>query len=390
MSETLVQPAAEGAAVVERLEAVATQFAQQTPERQLRTALDRQDFDALAEAGFLKVGVPIEMGGLWRGLPNSIRLYADMVRTIAHGDPSVALVATMHPGVLIFWLASENAPAPYEAAWQEQRTWCFQTALEGHWWGTMTSEPGSGGDIMKTKATATPTVGSEGYVITGSKHFGSGSGITSYMITTAVSSVDQAPGLYFMDQRHMPWDGSKGLMLAREWDGIGMAATQSHAFELKNVKATRAAWDGCVAEGMAEAGQVNFCLFTSVIVGVAESAFAYAESKLAPRIDELKSFEETEWVNATNDYWTIQQLYSSMISAIEEDRNGLISAMRGKMVIAELAERFITRLGRIIGGSSFSRTAPINQWGQDVRALGFLRPPWGLAYDQLFEVSKPQ
>ena len=58
------------------------------------------------------------------------------------------------------------------------------------------------------------------------------------------------------------------------------------------------------------------------------------------------------------------------------------------MVIAELAERFITRLGRIIGGSSFSRTAPINQWGQDVRALGFLRPPWGLAYDQLFEVSK--
>ena len=80
----------------------------------------------------------------------------------------------------------------------------------------------------------------------------------------------------------MPWDGSKGLTLAREWDGIGMAATQSHAFELKNVKATRAVWDGCVAEGMAEAGQVNFCLFTSVIVGIVESAFAYAESKTGP------------------------------------------------------------------------------------------------------------
>ena len=152
MSKTLEQSAVEGTATIERLQSVAAQFARQTPERQLRTSLDRQDFDALAEAGFLKVGVPIEKGGLWRGLPNSIRLYADMVRTIAHGDPSVALVATMHPGVLIFWLAPESAPEPYDAAWQEQRAWCFQTALEGHWWGTMTSEPGSGGDIMKNQS----------------------------------------------------------------------------------------------------------------------------------------------------------------------------------------------------------------------------------------------
>ena len=27
---------------------------------------------------------------------------------------------------------------------------------------------------------------------------------------------------------------------------------------------------------------------------------------------------------------------------------------------------------------------PFGQWAQDVKALGFLRPPWGLAFDQMF------
>jgi hypothetical protein len=34
------------------------------------------------------------------------------------------------------------------------------------------------------------------------------------------------------------------------------------------------------------------------------------------------------------------------------------------------------------------RTAsPFASWFEDVRALGFLRPPWGLAYDNLFLTS---
>jgi len=38
----------------------------------------------------------------------------------------------------------------------------------------------------------------------------------------------------------------------------------------------------------------------------------------------------------------------------------------------------------------FSRSSPLGRWAQDVRALGFLRPPWGLAYDQLFAMSWPK
>jgi len=40
-----------------------------------------------------------------------------------------------------------------------------------------------------------------------------------------------------------------------------------------------------------------------------------------------------------------------------------------------------------IRSTSFSRRNPFAHWYEDVRALGFLRPPWGLAYDNLFALS---
>jgi hypothetical protein len=50
---------------------------------------------------------------------------------------------------------------------------------------------------------------------------------------------------------------------------------------------------------------------------------------------------------------------------------------------AQLAESCLGRLCRVLGGGTFSRRSPIGNWFEDVRALGFLRPPWGLAYDSL-------
>jgi hypothetical protein len=45
------------------------------------------------------------------------------------------------------------------------------------------------------------------------------------------------------------------------------------------------------------------------------------------------------------------------------------------------------RICKIIGGGTFHRRSPFGHWFEDVRALGFLRPPWGLAYDRLIEAS---
>jgi hypothetical protein len=52
-----------------------------------------------------------------------------------------------------------------------------------------------------------------------------------------------------------------------------------------------------------------------------------------------------------------------------------------------LAEQTLLRLSRVLGGGTFSQRSPFSHWLEDVRALGFLRPPWGLAHDLLFDTS---
>ena len=387
MELTAVKQRPETGQILSDLEAIAADFAADRKSRQARTHLERADFDRLAEAGFLSTGIPETAGGLWNGLQGSVRLYSDMIRSIAKGDPSVALVSSMHPAVLVSWLAAEKAPGPENDAWQEQREWCFETARQGHFWGTITSEPGSGGDIMKTRTLAEPADEPGLFRLTGEKHFGSGSGISSYMITTAKAEQDAGPTMFFMDMRDMPWDGSKGVMLAKEWDGHGMSATQSHAFHFKGVEARRIAWSAGLIESGLVAAQLGACMFTAVIVGILENALAYAREKLEPRKDGLRPYERTEWVRAVNQAWTIFQIHEGMISAVERGASGVTAASRGKTAVAELAEECLVRMSRVVGGASFSRSAPFGQWGQDVRALGFLRPPWGLAFDQLYDLS---
>ena len=63
------------------------------------------------------------------------------------------------------------------------------------------------------------------------------------------------------------------------------------------------------------------------------------------------------------------------------------AALRAKEAVADLAERTMLRLTRVLGGGTFSQRSPFAHWFEDVRALGFLRPPWGLAYDALFATS---
>ena len=172
--------------ILDDIDALASTWVAERSERFQRRHLERSDFDALAATGFLRLIIPESHGGLWTSLAETGPVIVDAVQRIARGDQSVALVAAMHPAVLIFWTASTEAPAPFTSAWEQQRTTVFQSALDGHFWGTIASEPGSGGDVFRTKTVATPVETSDNrFTLHGAKHFGSGSQLVSYMITTA-------------------------------------------------------------------------------------------------------------------------------------------------------------------------------------------------------------
>ncbi|HVE93628.1 MAG TPA: acyl-CoA dehydrogenase family protein [Acidimicrobiales bacterium] len=360
--------------------------------RQTRRHLESADFDRLRDIGLLHAAVPEADGGLWRNVAESTRPTCNALRTLARSDPSVALVSAMHPAVIGFWLAQGDYS---ESAWVEQRAAVTASAAAGARWGTITSEPGSGGDIARTTSTATPDDSGDAFLpgaryrVSGSKHFGSGSGMNDFMLTTAVVDGEDAPAVFVLDFRDRPWDGTAGLKLLAEWDGIGMAATQSHAMRLDGCPAVRMAWSGPIEAITLAAGPLVASLFTAVVLGLLDEAVETARGQLRDKAAGMRAYEQVEWSRAELDHWMAVQAFEGALREVEsgDQMRGLYAALRAKQGIAEIAEATLSRLSRVLGGGTFSRRSPFSAWYEDVRALGFLRPPWGLAYDSLFLTS---
>lgn len=96
-------------ATTARIARLAERWYGQRTERQARRSLDRADFDALEDAGFLRSAVPTQQGGEWKSVASSTRPVCDALRALASADPSVTLVAAMHPAVLGDWLTTAHS-----------------------------------------------------------------------------------------------------------------------------------------------------------------------------------------------------------------------------------------------------------------------------------------
>ncbi|MGQ0824957.1 MAG: acyl-CoA dehydrogenase family protein [Actinomycetota bacterium] len=168
-----------------------------------------------------------------------------------------------------------------------------------------------------------------------------------------------------------------------------MAATQSHAARLEDMPAVRLAWDGPMDVLIANAGPLVASLFAAVVLGVFDAAIAFAQEQLGPKREALRPFEQVEWSRAELEHWLATQALEGALRAIEAgDRyQALRAGIRAKTAVAELAENALRRIAQVVGGATFSRRSPISSWFEDVRALGFLRPPWGLAFDGLYATS---
>lgn len=377
--------------VLEQLDDLAATWRNARDERQERTHLDRSDFDAIRATGFLQTVVPEDQGGCWANAATSVRSISQMLRVLGAADPSVALVSSMHPAVLAFWL---TAPTVDDPLWDRQRRAVYATAMAGQRWGTITSEPGSGGDIMRTRTVAKPTgISSElpgdSYELTGVKHFGSGMGITDWMMTTAIAEGEDAPSIFVLDVRDRPWDGTAGLVLVSEWDGVGMSATQSHGMRLESMPAVRFGLDRPLTELGMLANPMVLTLFTAVVVGILDEVVRAAGERLRDRREDLRAYERVEWADAERRHWLAIQALEGAVTAVERNNaaTSFHAALRAKHSVAELAEDIVRGIGRALGGGTFSLNSPFCRWFEDVRALGFLRPPWALALDQLYDTS---
>jgi alkylation response protein AidB-like acyl-CoA dehydrogenase len=202
------------------------------------------------------------------------------------------------------------------------------------------------------------------------------------MITSALAQEETEPDIFFMDLRGVAIDESARVRVVAPWEGHGMTATQSHAVRFEDFPVTRLAWPVSSRGGRPGAGGI---FFISVIVGIVEMAMRTAQAQLARRHADLGAYEQVEWSRAEVEAWTVQQAYEGLMRAIETEADVPRTGRLAKLAVAELAESVLSRICRVIGGSSYSMNSPFGFWLEDVRALGFLRPPWSLAHAFLSE-----
>lgn len=377
-------------AILEQVPKLVREWASQRGDRQRRTEADPADYEQLRKLGIPLMAVPVEFGGTWEDISQSARPLCTMLRALAQGDPSITLSSAMHHGVLASWRIP-TVPEPYNDGWQKQRKEVFQTVVDGAWWGTIVSEPGSGGDTGLTRAYCVPEApGSLKYRMSGQKHFGSGSGLTSFMTTRAVPEGETAPDLFFLEVRNQPWDGSTGMRLSAEWRGHGMMSTNSHAFEFKDFPAARVAWPGHQAELMAANSGLGGMSFTSVITGVVDAAMDYTRQRLKEtrsRGSALRAFQQVEWTMAEQEAFLIDRAWEGTLQSLDQGIVNRRTILMTKECVARLSESVLTRLCRLSGGAAYTWYSPLGAWFEDVRALGYLRPPWALAFDNLFNMG---
>ncbi len=389
----------DAAAVAAAVESLAAGWRAERGERLRRTHLDAADVTAVVATGYPALIVPRSHGGLGDGLATVPHL-ATALGALARVDPSLALVLSMHPAVLAYWVGAPEAPEPFAAGWDEQRRRFFDLALDGHLWGTVTSEPGSGGDILRTRTTATPddhgpthrlpTYRLPTYRLHGQKHFGSGFGVLPFMMTTALVPDDEGrptPDVFVLDLR----EPSEEMTVTRPWDGRGMRATQSDAVALDGVRAERAAWPFGALTSVPFATAVMLPLWVSIVAAVVDEAVAELRGRWEGRRAEMRPFEAAEWVRIDLEHFQIRRLAAgcSEVDAAVPVGAVALDALRAKLAVAELAESVVSRVARVAGGGSFSDASPFAAWYEDVRALGFLRPPWALGFDQLLAATLP-
>jgi alkylation response protein AidB-like acyl-CoA dehydrogenase len=354
---------------------IARGFAADRRERQQRRALDPADIATLKSVGLHLAAVPEAYGGWWQGCRTSLRVQCEALRLLAQGDTSLALVASMHPAVLSYW--RDPAPPPTgQAEWEAQRRAVFATVTAGGWWGTITSEPGSSGDIGRTRASAVPV--GDGYRLSGEKHFGTGSGATDFVVTTARRPGAEAPDWFYLDVRGVRTDGSASLTLKSAWDGHGMPATNSHAFTFSDFPATRMAWPGSWRDNQDGTVGASMLGIVAVFPGIIDAAMRHMRAEFVRRgqsPDSFTAFDQMEWTHAHREATLIYQCYDAALVAMERDGTARHDAALAKANIALLAESVMTRLCRIAGGGTYARHSPLGFWFEDVRAAGFLRPP---------------
>lgn len=202
---------------------LSSSFAEEAGARDAHRALPHEQVRALKESGLLAVTVPAEYGGL--DVPVSV--LAEVLRLIAHGDPSIGQIPHSH---FTFLEALRLQGTP-----EEQQAYFYGLVLDGALFANAQSERGPHPVDVDT-TTLAPS--GPGYVLDGRKYYSTGALFADWLIVRAsrsdgsglVPTAATPKAIAFV-----PRD-THGVEVVDDWDGMGQRTTASGTVTLDAVE----------------------------------------------------------------------------------------------------------------------------------------------------------
>lgn len=186
-------------------------FQQRAPGYDRESRFFFEDFEEMRDAGYLRLCVPRELGGLGYTMADAMREQ----RRLGYYAAPTALAINMH----LYWT---GLVADLWRAGDKSLEWLLREAAEGAVFAAGHAE--SGNDIPVLLSTTKAERVEGGYRFTGRKAFGSLTPVWSYLGLHGMDMSD--PAAPKVVHAFMPRD-TPGYSVKETWDTLGMRATQS-------------------------------------------------------------------------------------------------------------------------------------------------------------------
>ena len=185
-----------------------------------RNAFFAEDLEELREAGYLRLLVPRDLGGVGSTLEGAAR---EQMR-LAKAAPATALAINMH----LVWTSVATI---LRARGDDSLEWLSRDAAEGELFAFGLSEPGNDEVLFDSRTRAEPQPDGS-YRFFGTKIFGSLSPAWTRLSVFGRNDSGSEPVLVHGFLRRE--DG--GFHIVEDWDTVGMRATQSHTTVLEGAR----------------------------------------------------------------------------------------------------------------------------------------------------------
>ncbi len=350
---------------------VLEEFARRAPTYDRENRFFSEDFEELRQAGYLKLPIPKEFGGLGLSLPEICREQ----RRLAYYAPATAIATNMH----LYWM---GLAADLHRMGDTSVDWMLEEGARGEVFAAGHSESGNDLPVLYSTATAERVDG--GYRITAHKNFGSLTPVWTRLGLHAADTSDPAnPKVVHV---FMPRE-TPGCHIVETWDTLGVRATRSDDTVLDGAVVADRYVARVVPAGLGGADLFVLGIFAwaeptfgSVYLGVADRARDLAVAS-ATKKTSVAMGGKTMAYNPMVQYQaaemgialqaataTIERVAQDWATGVDHGGNWPAQLVGAKYIAVEAAAKVVDLAMDIVGGGALFKTNELERLYRDVRA----------------------